>query len=165
MMWNPDVQLPASKENRYAWINQALEEIIHSEGEGQLDEIALMATLSSLLKVCLPHIFWVGFYRLVAKDRLIIGPYQGTPGCLYIPVPQGVCGKCARERKPIIVPDVQAFPGHIVCDPRSRSELVLPVINNQEHLIGVLDLDSHEKDAFDEVDVRGCEKLLSWFKR
>src|SRR5687767_2915036 len=133
---------------------------------GITDPVAGMATMSALLHHAFGHL-WTGFYRVVKPGRLLrVGPYQGTLGCLEIPFGQGVCGTAAAEGRTIIVPDVQAFPGHIVCDPRSRSEIVVPVFDGDAALIAVLDIDSSELDAFDEDDARGLEQLLGgWFTR
>lgn len=127
---------------------------------GIADPVAAMATIASLLKEWLPRASWVGFYRVVAPDLLRIGPYQGPLGCLEIPFARGVCGAAARERRSQLVPDVHAFPGHIACDERARSELVLPVSDAAGELVAVLDLDSHLPAAFTEGDARGLERLL-----
>lgn len=128
------------------------------------DDVAAMATISALTH----HAFgflWTGFYRLVTPKLLRVGPYQGTLGCLEIPVGQGVCGRAARERSTIIVADVLAFPGHITCDARSRSEIVVPVFGRTGALIGVFDIDSDKRETFDETDRAGLERLVSWFVR
>jgi GAF domain-containing protein len=128
------------------------------------DHIAAMASISALTH----HAFgflWTGFYRLVRPTLLRIGPYQGTLGCLEIPVGQGVCGSAARDRKTIIVPDVATFPGHITCDARSRSEIVVPVFDGSGSLIGVFDIDSERRGTFDEADRAGLERLVAWFAR
>jgi GAF domain-containing protein len=98
---------------------------------------------------------------LTRPDELVIGPYQGSLGCLRIGLGQGVCGRAAAERRTIIVPDVDAFPGHIACDSRSRSEIVVPVFGARGRLTGVLDVDSTELDAFDEVDAEWLERILA----
>ena len=131
-------------------------------GEG-LDDIALMATINSVLANRFDTYFWTGFYRLI-DGRLVIGPYIGTVGCLQIEVGQGVCGTAAAERRTIIVPDVSKFPGHIACDPNSKSEIVVPVLRGGE-LLGVLDVDSDRLDSFDEDDRRGLEKIVGLFDR
>lgn len=119
------------------------------EGEGDL--IANLANTSSVIKSAFPEVIsWVGFYLLQGKE-LVLGPFQGKPACVRIQMGKGVCGHSAETRKPIIVPDVTAFPGHIVCDPESRSEIVLPLMDG-ESLIGVLDVDSPILSSFDEVD-------------
>lgn len=114
---------------------------------GETDAVALQATLACLLWEALPQTNWCGFYRRVGENQLAVGPYQGTMGCLRIDFARGVCGAAARTRTVQRVPDVHAFSGHISCDARSRSELVVPVVNQGE-LRAVLDLDSPHLDAF-----------------
>jgi len=104
--------------------------------------------------------YWTGFYRVVG-DELVIGPYQGTVGCLRIPFGRGVCGMAALERKTQVVADVHKFPGHIACDDRSQSEIVVPVFNRRDELIAVLDVDSTSRGAFCQVDKVALEKLLA----
>ncbi|MEO8033936.1 MAG: GAF domain-containing protein, partial [Acidobacteriota bacterium] len=117
------------------------------EGGESLDDISLMATINSVLAHQFPHFYWTGFYR-VCGNRLIVGPYIGTVGCLQIAIGKGVCGTAAARRETVIVPDVHAFPGHIACDPRSKSEIVVPVFGPEAELIAVLDVDSDELAAF-----------------
>ena len=126
------------------------------------DEVAAMATCATLAHYALGFL-WTGFYRVVAPDRLLIGPYQGSLGCLEIAIGRGVCGTAAAERRTVIVPDVRRFPGHITCDARARSEIVVPVFNERGELIAVLDVDSDRPGAFGEADARGLEGLVSWF--
>ncbi len=133
------------------------------EGGGTLDDIALMSTINSVLANRFPHFFWTGFYR-VCGDRLVVGPYMGTVGCLQIEFGQGVCGTAAQRRQTVIVPDVSQFPGHIACDPNSKSEIVVPVFGPAEELIAVLDVDSDQIDAFDEEDARGLERIVGLFQ-
>jgi L-methionine (R)-S-oxide reductase len=126
------------------------------------DDIAGMATLSSMLH----HSFrflWTGFYRVVAPSLLRVGPYQGTLGCLDITFGRGVCGTAAAERRTVIVPDVSRFPGHITCDARSMSEIVLPVYDRAGGLIAVLDIDSEQRARFDQQDADSLEYMLRWF--
>lgn len=108
-----------------------------------------------------PRFFWTGFYVLdpLKPDELVVGPYQGTLGCLRIPFGKGVCGACAERRESIIVPDVHAFPGHIACDSRTNSEIVVPVFDADGALAAVLDVDSEQPDAFDEIDRLGLEAI------
>lgn len=108
-----------------------------------------------------PRFFWTGFYVVDPRkaDELVVGPYQGTLGCLRIPFGKGVCGACAAQGETIIVPDVHSFPGHIACDGRSNSEIVVPVFDTDGTLAAVLDVDSTEFDAFDEVDRDGLEAI------
>jgi L-methionine (R)-S-oxide reductase len=129
------------------------------------DPIAAMATISCLVHHAFGHL-WTGFYRVVEPGRLLrVGPYQGTLGCLEIPFGSGVCGLAARERRTQIVPDVSAFPGHITCDPRSRSEIVVPVFDREGQLLAVFDVDSERPDSFDREDAAALEKILAWFAR
>lgn len=128
------------------------------------DPIAAMATVSSLVHQAFGHL-WTGFYRLVSPMLLRVGPYQGTLGCLEIVVGKGVCGTAAAQRKSVVVADVNEFPGHITCDARSRSEIVVPVFDRVGALIAVLDIDSEQVAAFDEDDRAGLERLVGWFSR
>jgi GAF domain-containing protein len=132
--------------------------------EGERDLVASMATIACLLHHSLDYFFWTGFYRVVAPGELLIGPYQGTLGCLHISFDRGVCGAAARSKETIIVPDVHQFPGHIACDPNSKSEIVVPVFNDRDELIAVLDVDSDEYNAFDEVDKRHLEKIVTFLR-
>ena len=130
---------------------------------GLQDPVAAMASVAAVLFESLPAASWVGFYRVVEPNVLRIGPYQGPVGCLEIPFDKGVCGAAARERQPQIVPNVHAFPDHIACDSRTRSEIVVPIMNIDGDLVAVLDLDSHQEAAFDEDDLEHLveiEKLL-----
>ena len=129
--------------------------------EGEHDYVANAANLSALLFHSLPYLNWAGFYFL--KDEgLVLGPFQGKPACVRIAIGKGVCGTAARDKKPIVVPDVNAFPGHIVCDSDSKSELVVPLIRFGK-VIGVIDLDSPNLARFDDEDRRGLEALADVF--
>jgi len=132
--------------------------------EGEADLIASMTTIACLLHHSLDYFFWTGFYRVVAPGELLIGPYQGTLGCLRISFDRGICGAAARSRETIVVPDVHQFPGHIACDSNSRSEIVVPVFNHRDEIIAVLDVDSAEYDAFDEVDKRHLEEIVAFLR-
>lgn len=137
----------------------------HSDAilEGVDDEITAMATIAALVHHAFGHL-WTGFYRVAEPGQLLrVGPYQGSLGCLDIEFGRGVCGSAAAESKTIIVPDVEKYPGHITCDARSRSEIVVPVFGRQGDLIAVLDIDSDHLNAFDAEDARGLEQLVSWF--
>jgi GAF domain-containing protein len=142
---------------------QSIVAIWGDEGGKTLDDIALMATINSILANRFDHFFWTGFYR-VCGDHLIIGPYIGTVGCLQIEFGKGVCGTAAQNRETLIVPDVNQFPGHIACDPNSKSEIVVPVFGPDGELLGVLDVDSDQLDSFDEDDQRGLEKIMALFR-
>lgn len=128
---------------------------------GEDDAIAKMATIACELHLRTPGYDWVGFYRVVAPRLLKIGPYQGGHGCLSIPFDRGVCGAAARTGEVQIVPDVEAFPGHIACSSGTRSEIVLPVWDAAGALIGVLDVDSDRADWFDAEDAAALEELLA----
>ncbi len=133
--------------------------------EGIDDPVAAMATISALVHNAFGHL-WTGFYRVVEPDRLLrVGPYQGTVGCLEIEFGKGVCGTAAVRGETLIVDDVAAFPGHITCDARSRSEIVVPVFDRNQKLIAVLDIDSDEPGTFGDADRRGLERVVSWFSR
>jgi GAF domain-containing protein len=150
-----------------AEIYRDLKAEIASVVSGETSVTARYATASCLMAEAFrPRFFWTGFYVVdPLKDReLVVGPYQGTLGCLRIPFGKGVCGHVAATLESIIVPDVHAFPGHIACDSATNSEIVLPVFDKAGNLAAVLDVDSTEPDAFDEVDREGlaaiCEILL-----
>jgi GAF domain-containing protein len=130
--------------------------------EGESNLVARMATISNILHRAFDHYYWTGFYLVDPKkpDELVIGPYQGTLGCLRIPFGKGVCGAAAARRETVIVPDVHAFPGHIACDSRSESEIVVPVFDRTGRLIAVFDVDSDKKAMFDETDKAHLEKIL-----
>ncbi len=128
--------------------------------EGETDRITLMATIACELYHGLEGFDWVGFYRVTEPGMLRIGPYQGGHGCLSIPFDRGVCGAAARTRETQIVPDVDAFPGHIACASSTRSEIVLPVFDADGAVIAVLDIDSDRPAAFDESDAVALESLM-----
>ena len=141
----------------YADLSARIEALCH----GETDTVALMATVVCELHHSHPLADWTGFYRVTAPEVLKIGPYQGGHGCLVIPFSRGVCGACARTGEVQLVPDVEAFPGHIACAASTRSELVLPVWNGAGDLLGVLDLDSDTPAAFTEADVQGLTAILA----
>ncbi len=127
---------------------------------GEPDRIARMAGIVSVLHGMMPHYFWTGFYR-VSGGSLVIGPYQGTPGCVRIGWGRGVCGTAWATGKTQLVPDVHAFPGHIACDPRSASEIVVPVRDKRGAVVAVFDVDSEQAGAFDESDRTGLEAIFA----
>ena len=141
---------------------QAIVAIWRDEGGETLDDIALMATINSVLANRFDYYFWTGFYVVdpAKGDELVVGPYQGTLGCLRIAFGRGVCGTAAATRQTQLVDDVHAFPGHIACDGRSQSEVVVPVFDPDGALIAVFDVDSDRPGAFDPVDVAGIERIL-----
>ena len=126
---------------------------------GERDFVANAANMSALLYHSLPDLNWAGLY-LMRGSELVLGPFQGKPACVRIPVGRGVCGAAVAERRSLLVPDVHAFPGHIACDSASRSELVVPLVREGE-VLGVLDLDSPSPNRFDEDDRVGCERLAA----
>ena len=128
--------------------------------EGETDEVALMATVACEVHHSDNRFDWTGFYRVVAPELLKIGPYQGGHGCLQIPFSRGVCGAAARSGEVQLVPDVEAFPGHIPCASSTRSELVLPVWNKAGEVIGVFDIDSDQPDAFTQEDADQLGTIL-----
>jgi len=129
--------------------------------EGEDDTVALMATVACEVHHSDDRFDWTGFYRVVAPDLLKIGPYQGGHGCLVIPFSRGVCGAAARTGHTQLVPDVDAFPGHIACASSTRSELVLPVFSPDGDVVGVFDIDSNQPDAFDQTDAAALQKILA----
>lgn len=145
-----------------AW--RQLEQHIAGVLEGLDDDIAAMATISCLVHHAFGHL-WTGFYRVVEPGKLLrVGPYQGTLGCLEIRFGRGVCGTSAATGQTQVVPDVHAFPGHITCDGRSASEIVVPVYDRQGALLAVFDVDSDRKAAFDDLDRVHLERVLGWFR-
>ncbi len=149
----------ADKAQRYAEVGAEIAAVLDGEG----DRIARMATVSAMLAAAFDAFFWTGFYVVdpLKADELVVGPYQGTLGCLRIAFGRGVCGTAAATRATQIVEDVHAFPGHIACDSRSNSEIVVPVFDPAGALIAVFDVDSVETGSFDAVDARGLEAILA----
>jgi L-methionine (R)-S-oxide reductase len=129
--------------------------------EGETDTVALMATLACEIHHADDRFDWTGFYRVTEPGLLKIGPYQGGHGCLVIPFDRGVCGAAARTGETQLVPDVDAFPGHIACASSTRSELVIPVRDASGAVIAVLDIDSDRPDAFTQDDARQLESILA----
>ena len=135
--------------------------VITSLTEGETDTVALMATLACEIHHADDRFDWTGFYRVTGPEMLKIGPYQGGHGCLVIPFSRGVCGAAARTGQVQLVPDVDAFPGHIACASSTRSEIVLPVRNGAGVLLGVFDIDSNQPDAFDQTDADRLITILA----
>lgn len=143
-----------TKEEIYSELLPQIKSLIADEP----DLIANLANVTSALKQAFPSFSWVGFY-LMKGDELVLGPFQGKLACTRIKIGTGVCGTSALEKKTIIVPDVEKFPGHIYCDPDSKSEIVVPIIKDGK-VLGVLDVDSYELNNFDEVDKFYLEKIV-----
>jgi GAF domain-containing protein len=150
-------QLSGSKPEQYAHLVAQARALL----PGLRDRIANAANLSALVYHALPSLNWVGFY-FYDGNELVVGPFQGLPACVRIPLDKGVCGAAARTRETQRVADVHAFPGHIACDSASRSELVVPLVHDGE-LVGVFDLDSPEPDRFDIDDQHGLEAIARAF--
>lgn len=147
--------LGATKAERYTVLRQQVRLLT----EGEPDWLANLANVAAAVYASLPGLNWAGFY-LMRGGELVLGPFQGQPACVRIRVGRGVCGTAAAERLTQVVADVHAFPGHIACDPRSRSEIVVPVVV-EGRVVAVLDLDSHRLANFDDADRRGLEALVA----
>jgi GAF domain-containing protein len=152
-------ELPADKGAAYAELAQSLRALL----DGERDLVANAANMAALLFWSLRDLNWAGFYLVEAeRGDLLLGPFQGKPACVRIPVGRGVCGTAAARRETVVVPDVHAFPGHIACDSASNSEIVVPIVRDGR-LLGVLDLDSPVHSRFDAADARGLEALVRIF--
>lgn len=151
-------RLSSEKAARYAELAEQIAAVL----EGEPDRVARMATVASMLASTFEHFYWTGFYVVdpAKGDELVVGPYQGALGCLRIAFGRGVCGKAAASGQTQIVEDVNAFADHIACDPRSVSEIVVPVWDGAGRLIGVLDVDATVAAAFDRVDAAGLEAIV-----
>lgn len=153
-----DKTLAADKVARYAEVAEEIASVL----DGEPNVTARMATVASMLANSFDHYFWTGFYVVdpTRERELVVGPYQGTLGCLRIAFGRGVCGAAAQTGQTQLVPDVHAFPGHIACDGRSASELVVPVFDRAGTLLAVFDIDSDQPAAFDAIDQAGVEAIL-----
>ena len=151
-------RLAGDKASRYAELTEMIAAVV----DGEPNRTARMATVSSMLAGAFEHFFWTGFYVVDPDkdDELVVGPYQGTLGCLRIAFGRGVCGTAAATGRIQIVDDVNAFPGHIACDSRSVSEIVLPVRDREGRLIAVLDVDATVPAAFDQIDAKGLATIV-----
>jgi GAF domain-containing protein len=149
--------IPAKKPELYRDLAAQLASLL----EGERDAVANAANMAALIYHGLPDLNWAGFY-FARGGALVLGPFQGKPACVRIAWDQGVCGAAAARRESIVVPDVHEFPGHIACDPNSRSELVVPLLSG-DNVLGVLDLDSPVPGRFDDEDRTGCERLVTVF--
>jgi GAF domain-containing protein len=158
VLMNP---LGMGKQEQYAQIQKNIAALI----EGERDEICVLSTVVCELHNGMALFDWTGFYRVVSPGVLKVGPYQGTHGCLTIPFIKGVCGKCAREAKTQIVPDVTKLPYHIACSSTTKSEIVVPVLDEKGQVRAVLDIDSNTPNAFDEVDAQALEEICSELTR
>ena len=154
-----DTVLPAAKAARYAAVAEEIAAVL----DGEPNLTARMATVAGMLANSFDHYFWTGFYVVdeTKRDELVVGPYQGTLGCMRIAFGRGVCGTAAASGQTQLVEDVHAFPGHIACDSRSASEIVAPVFDAEGRLIAVFDVDSDKPAAFDAVDQEWLERILA----
>lgn len=154
-----DRVLTGDKAARYAEVAAEIASVL----EGEPNLTARMATVAAMLAQSFEAFFWTGFYVVdsEAPDELVVGPYQGTLGCLRIAFGRGVCGTAAATREIQVVPDVAAFPGHIACDGRTKSEIVIPVQDADGRLIAVLDVDSDRPAAFDAIDAEWLERIVA----
>lgn len=150
--------LSGSKPEQYAQLLEQARALLH----GERDRIANAANLSALVYHALPDLNWVGFYFFDGTE-LVVGPFQGLPACVRIPLDKGVCGAAARTRETQRIEDVHAFPGHIACDSASNSELVVPLVAADGSLLGVFDLDSPRHARFDAQDQAGLEAVANAF--
>ncbi|MEH7096595.1 GAF domain-containing protein [Neobacillus vireti] len=145
-----------TREENYKLVKKQLQALLHDEK----NQIANLSNASALLNQFLDRINWVGFYLMDSNGELVLGPFQGLPACVRIPLGKGVCGTSALKKETIRVEDVHQFPGHIACDAASRSEIVIPLLKDGE-LFGVLDIDSPEVNRFDELDQQKLEELAA----
>jgi GAF domain-containing protein len=144
------------KEGRYQRVLLQLEHLLQKSE----NDIAKMATISAVLFNKFEYFFWCGFYRIV-DEELTVGPYQGPVACQVLQKNKGVCWAGINQKKTILVANVEDFPGHIACDSRSKSEIVVPVINNKGEIFAVLDIDSKEHNSFDEIDKEYLERIIN----
>jgi L-methionine (R)-S-oxide reductase len=154
MMMFPVEKYTKTKSENYQLVTKQLKALT----DGETNLVANLSNASALLNQFLDDVNWVGFY-LYEEDQLILGPFQGLPACIRIPLGKGVCGTAAEKRETIRVMDVHQFPGHIACDAASQSEIVLPILKD-DRLIGVLDIDSPSKNRFDEEDEKGLKQFV-----
>jgi L-methionine (R)-S-oxide reductase len=153
-MFNVEMYTGTRIEN-YNLVKKQLEALLHDEK----NQIANLSNTSALLNQFLDRINWVGFYLMDINKELVLGPFQGLPACIRIPLGKGVCGTAAFKKETIRVEDVNQFPGHIACDSASQSEIVIPLIKEGE-VIGVLDIDSPETGRFDKLDQENLEQIV-----
>ncbi|MFB3165623.1 GAF domain-containing protein [Neobacillus sp. 179-C4.2 HS] len=154
-MFNVEMYKGSRQEN-YELVKKQLQALLH----GETNQIANLSNTSALLNQFLDRINWVGFYLMDENNELVLGPFQGLPACVRIPLGKGVCGTAAKKMETVRVEDVHQFPGHIACDAASNSEIVIPLIKDGK-LLGVLDIDSPEKSRFDELDQEQLEEFTA----
>ena len=143
------------KEGRYTRLYKQIKDLIDKSSNNPLSN---MATINAVLYHKMDYFFWTGFY-LLQEGKLQVGPYQGSLACINLARDTGVCWAAINQQKPVVVDDVETFPGHIACDSRSKSEIVIPLKNKKENIYGVMDVDSAVTDSFDEVDAKWLVKI------
>ncbi len=143
------------KEGRYQRLYKQIKDLIDKSSNNSLSN---MATVNAVLFHKMDYFFWVGFY-LMQNEKLQVGPYQGALACINLAKDTGVCWAAVNRRQPVVVDDVERFPGHIACDSRSKSEVVIPLIDSNNRVTGVLDVDSSSLNSFDEIDVKWLQKI------
>jgi len=148
-----------NKQTSYQWAAKR----VRAQVLRSLDVTATLANTAAILKEYFPHFFWVGFY-LVKPDHLLLGPFQGPPACVRLALDKGVCAAACREKRTVRVEDVHQFPGHVACDARSNSELVVPVYNAAGDVWALLDVDSEKLNDFDDLDVKGLLDIAALLK-
>ena len=144
------------KEGRYTRLYKQIKDLIDKSSNNPLSN---MATINAVLYHKMDYFFWTGFY-LLQDGKLQVGPYQGSLACINLARDTGVCWAAINQQKPVVVDDVEKFSGHIACDSRSKSEVVIPLKNNREEIIGVMDVDSAVFNSFDEIDVKWLQKII-----
>ncbi|MDF2791642.1 MAG: histidine kinase [Neobacillus sp.] len=154
-MFNVEMYKGSRQEN-YELVKKQLDALLH----GEKNQIANLSNTSALLNQFLDRINWIGFYLIDENNELVLGPFQGLPACVRIPLGKGVCGTSAKNMETLRIEDVHQFPGHIACDAASNSEIVIPLIKDGK-LLGVLDIDSPEKNRFDELDQEHLEEITT----
>ncbi len=142
------------KEEKYRLLTEQVRSLI----AGETDSVSVMANVSAAIHETMGF-FWTGFY-MVHGDELRLGPFQGSVACMHIPFGRGVCGTAWQRKETVVVPDVEAFPGHIACSSLSRSEIVVPVFNATNEVVAVLDIDSRDLNTFDEIDKKWLEDIV-----
>ncbi len=147
------------KEEAYKWAAGQ----VRAQVKRHVDVVATLANTAAILKSRFPHYFWVGFYFL-KEERLILGPFQGPPACMKLGLDKGVCAASATSKQTVVVPDVHEFAGHVACDGRANSEIVVPLFDHRHNLKAVLDVDSERLNDFDDTDAKGLETIAALLK-
>ena len=146
-----------NKKETYELLLKQIAALIEGEADNQ---VGVLANVAAAIHHTFDTFFWTGFYLLNKENTLQLGPFQGTPACYNIPVGKGVCGTAFAERRTLVVPDVEQFAGHIACSSLSRSEIVVPIYNKEGEAVGVLDIDSTQLNAFDDIDAQYLEQAM-----